>query len=66
VRAALARQNLLAGDVKTARALLEPIAFGVHGTADNPAKKVVELIDAGKLNEARAKIERDEEEDEKD
>lgn len=57
IRMMLAKHMLLSGDGATARTLLQPIAFAPHRKrAENPAKDVIELIDAGKLEEAKAVI----------
>jgi tetratricopeptide (TPR) repeat protein len=67
VRAALARQMLLNGDAASARFLLQPIAFAPHrASTENVARQVVDLIDAGKIDEAKAAItkgEKDQEEE---
>lgn len=57
VRLMLARHELLAGDAGRARALLQPLAFEPHRQRDaNLPRQVVDLIDAGKLAEAKALI----------
>jgi len=54
VRVALARHLLEERDAASARFLLQPIAFAPHRrTEDNVARRVIELIDAGKIEEAR-------------
>jgi len=56
----LATRKLQDGDTATARALLVPVAFAPHGAKDdNKARTVIDLIDAGKVAEARAKMEGD-------
>jgi len=53
VRMALARQMLLDGDAQSARVLLQPVAFTPH-SKDNAARRILDLIDAGKIAEAKA------------
>ncbi len=53
-RLLLARQFLAEGDALTASLLLQPIAYAPHGgKADTPARIVVNLIAAGKIDEAK-------------
>jgi tetratricopeptide (TPR) repeat protein len=42
-----ARQFLLDGDVAEAKMLLRPLAFDPHAAPDNPAAKLVALLDGG-------------------
>ncbi|MEP7007927.1 MAG: hypothetical protein ABI810_18245 [Sphingomonas bacterium] len=64
VRMALARQMLVDGDAPSARNLLQPIAFAPHRPiGENLPRAVVDLIDAGKIEEARALITRDDNND---
>ena len=67
LRAILARQLLLDGDAAGARSLLQPLAFSPHSKRDkNLPKQVVDLIDAGKIAEAKAAIDSIEEKDDKE
>ncbi len=53
----LAARMLMDGDTATARSLLVPIAFTPHGgNRDNAARAVLDLIDAGKIAEAKVKM----------
>jgi tetratricopeptide (TPR) repeat protein len=62
VRLALARQMLIDGDGASARFLLQPVAFAPHRAKDeNVPRQVIELIDAGKLAEAKAAMTKGEE-----
>ena len=64
VRMALARQMLIDGDAPTARNLLQPIAFAPHRPiGENLPREVVDLIDAGKIAEAKAAMTRDDDKD---
>jgi hypothetical protein len=64
VRMALARQMLIDGDAATARNLLQPIAFAPHRPiGENLPREVVDLIDAGKIAEAKAAITKDDDKD---
>lgn len=57
VRLALARQMLTDGDTVSARGLLLPIAFAPHRVRnENMPRTVVDLIDAGKIDDAKAAI----------
>ena len=52
---ALGRQMLIDGDAPFARKLFEPIAFAPHGMREkNVPLAVIKLIDAGKIDEAKA------------
>jgi len=54
---ALGRQMLLDGDAAFARRLFEPIAFAPHGMREkNTPLAVIKLIDAGKIDEAKAQL----------
>lgn len=54
VRLALARQMLLDGDSHGARALLAPLAYSPHADrAKNMPLQLIQLIDAGKMDEAK-------------
>jgi len=54
IRLWLARQELIDGDPKVARTLLAPIAFSPHyGLSENVTRKAMDLIDAGKIEEAK-------------
>lgn len=56
-RMVLARQLLNENKGKLARQVLSPIAFNAHGDDDeNKLRATVDLIDEGKLDEARAKL----------
>ncbi|OQW47866.1 MAG: hypothetical protein A4S16_07630 [Proteobacteria bacterium SG_bin6] len=46
-RVMLAYEKLRAGDLAAARAALAPVAANPHGGADNPASKLIALIDSG-------------------
>lgn len=53
IRMLLARRLIDEGDARSARYLLQPIAFSPHAREDdNAARKVIGLIDAGNLAEA--------------
>ncbi len=55
-----ARQFLIDGEVDEARILLRPLAFDPHASADNPAAKLVTLLDGGaKGPDALATLERE-------
>lgn len=57
VRWLLASRLLADGDTAGARALLIPSAFSPHGDqASNAARTVIELIDAGKIADAKAQM----------
>ena len=57
-RVMLARQLLLDGDVAGTRSLLQPLAFSPHAKSDkNLLKQIIDLIDAGKIVEAKRLIE---------
>lgn len=57
VRMALARQTLLDGDVQEARAVLQPLAFAPHSMLrENVAQTILQLVEAGKIEEAKAKF----------
>jgi tetratricopeptide (TPR) repeat protein len=65
IRLALARQMLFDGDAASARFLLQPIAFAPHRPKDeNVLREIVDLIDAGKIPEAKAAMTKATEEDE--
>jgi tetratricopeptide (TPR) repeat protein len=65
IRYALARQKLLEHTAVDARALLQPIAFAPHlRRKRNIPREMVDLIDAGKMDEAIALMTQDEKEDE--
>ncbi|MDB5703970.1 MAG: hypothetical protein JWN66_1086 [Sphingomonas bacterium] len=54
VRFLLARHLLDQGDVASARFLLRPIAYAPHGKADDDrARQAIDLLDAGKVDEAK-------------
>lgn len=54
VRAVLARQMLMTGDGRSARSLLEPLAYSPHAVKDKDLPlQVIQLIDAGKIEEAK-------------
>jgi tetratricopeptide (TPR) repeat protein len=58
IREALARQTLLGGDAHSARALLAPIAYSPHAPrAKNVPLQVIEMIDAGHIDQAKQLIE---------
>lgn len=57
VRALLARQMLIEGDGASARRLLQPAAFTPHsGKKTGLARRLVDLIDAGRVEEAKAAL----------
>ncbi|TFI57035.1 hypothetical protein E2493_17225 [Sphingomonas parva] len=67
IRVQLARQMLTDGDAATARALLQRSAFTPHRERDeNLARQLVDLIDAGKVEEAKALMKAKEDEAEKE
>jgi len=67
IRLALARHMLNDGDGPSARALLQPLAFRPHRrTVENIPRKVVDLIDTGKVDEAKKLMASDTDEDEDD
>jgi Flp pilus assembly protein TadD len=67
LRAILARQLLLDGDARKARAMLQSLAFAPHRKRDkNVPKEVIDLIDAGKIAEAKAAIDKVDEKDDED
>jgi tetratricopeptide (TPR) repeat protein len=54
VRGLLARQMLMGGDTTSARALLAPLAYAPHAArAENMPLQLIQLIDAGKVAEAK-------------
>jgi tetratricopeptide (TPR) repeat protein len=57
-RMLLARELLIEGDGPSARIVLLPIAYSFHGAGDEKTtlRPVIDLIEARKLSEARAKI----------
>jgi tetratricopeptide (TPR) repeat protein len=64
IRLALARQLLLTDDARSARLLLQPIAFAPHSARnENVAREIIDLIDAGKIAEAKALMTKGEDED---
>ena len=64
VRMALARQMLIDNDAPSARALLQPVAFAPHNARDhNVPRQIIDLIDAGKLDEAKALVTKDDDDD---
>lgn len=64
VRMALAKQFLLDGDAATARSLLQPIAFTPHRPrAKNIPLDALNLIDAGKVEEAKALLTKSDDDD---
>ncbi|MFA5964118.1 MAG: hypothetical protein WC804_08885 [Sphingomonas sp.] len=64
IRMALARQMLLDDRAPAARDLLQPIAFAPHSPRDhNVQRQIIDLIDAGKLDEAKALITKGDEDD---
>jgi tetratricopeptide (TPR) repeat protein len=67
IRMALGRQMLFDGDAASARALLQPVAFSPHQLrAENLPRQVIDLIDAGKIEEAKAAFTKSDEKDEED
>ncbi len=57
VRLLLARQDLVSDDARTARSLLEPLAFSPHAPrADNVPLDVIQLIDARQTEKAKELI----------
>ena len=55
VRTALAREMLISGDTGAARSLLQPLAFAPHQQGKtNLSRDIVDLIDAGKFEDAKA------------
>jgi len=67
IRVALARQMLLSDDARTARLLLQPAAFAPHTMLkENVARAIIELIDAGKIAEAKTMMTKDEDGDDDD
>ena len=67
VRMALARQTLLDGNAADARTLLQPVAFTPHRARDkNVPRDVLDLIDAGKIDEAKALIDGKDKDDDED
>lgn len=54
IRAALAREMLMTGDGRSARSLLEPLAYSPHAVKgkDLPLQ-LIQLIDAGKIEDAK-------------
>ncbi len=67
VRAALARQMLIDGDTAGARFLLQPIAFAPHlARKENVMRQIVDMIDAGKIQEAKAAMSADNEDEDED
>jgi len=61
---ALGRQVLLDGDASAARKLFEPIAFAPHGMREkNIPLEVIKLIDANKIDEAKALLNKDKKDD---
>ena len=48
LRLMVARQQLADGDIKELRTTLAPLAFDPHAPADNPAARLIMLIDANK------------------
>jgi len=61
---ALGREMLLDGDAPFARKLFEPIAFAPHGMREkNVPLAVIKLIDAGKIDEAKALLNDDKKHD---
>lgn len=59
VRLVLARQMLIDGEVPAARTLLQPVAYAPHTVGkENLPRKVLELIDAGKIADAKAAIDK--------
>lgn len=64
IRVALARQMLLNDDARSTRRLLQPVAFAPHSMRkENVARAIIDLIDGGKIAEAKAMIVKDEEDD---
>ena len=60
IRVYLARQMLVDGEAESARFLLQPIAYAPHrASQQNKAREIVDLIDAGKIEDARAAITRE-------
>lgn len=57
-RMLLARELLIEGDGPSAKTVLAPIAYGFHADEDDSnLRPVIDLIEANKLSDARAKIE---------
>lgn len=52
LRFAVARQNLVDGRTADARRTLMPLAYSPHAAPDNPAARLIALIDQGKTGEA--------------
>ena len=52
----LARQYLVDGRLKEARATLAPLAFDPHAPADNRAAAIIALIDKGDTDAIAAKL----------
>lgn len=64
IRMAFARQEVLDGDPALARKLLQPIAFAPHAARDkNIPLQVLNLLDAGKVDEAKALLTKDDDKD---
>ena len=64
VRMALAKQFLLDGDAATARTLLQPIAFTPHRPrTKNIPLDALNLIDAGKVEEAKGVLTKGDDDD---
>lgn len=47
IRMMAGREFLRAGNLRAARLMLSPVAFAPHAPLDNPARKLIEMIDAG-------------------
>lgn len=59
LRFAAAGQFIQDKDLPAARAMLRPLAFDPHAGADNPAAKLIALIDSGKVDPAALNVEAD-------
>jgi thioredoxin-like negative regulator of GroEL len=51
-----ARQHLVDGDIEQAKATLRPLAYDPHAGADNPATKLLALLEAGAGKDALAQL----------
>ena len=52
LRVRVAMDRLRAGDMASARRALAPIAFSAHSGPENPARKLIQMIDANETKEA--------------
>lgn len=60
---AYARQSLIDGKTDAARAALRPLAYSAHAAPDNPAARLLALLDAGKTGQGVAQASGGEDED---